>query len=190
MTAWLIACGVGLVAVLAAAAQWRLRRDRDAAPDKTADGFVMRPSVALDYVATILALTAAGFAAGILSSLFGAGLGPSDVVLGMACAVAVAALLWVRRRRHFRVIYDEESLTLCSPGLEPRRFDWAALADIHRESRSARVNPAFTTSQIVARRPDGALLRIPSNLVGYSHFAALALQTAERFGNRAPDLDR
>ncbi|MEM9049224.1 MAG: hypothetical protein AAGC92_10930 [Pseudomonadota bacterium] len=186
---WLIASGLCLVTILAAAALFSLRRDRDAAPEAGQEGFVLRPSSALGFVATILALATAGFAAGIVGSLLGGGLGPSDVVLGLAGAVALAALIWVRRRRHFRANYDQEGLTLYEPGAKPVKFGWAALADIHRESRSARAHPAFITSQIVARRPDGALIRIPSNLVGFAHFAAFALDMAERTGNRGQDRD-
>ncbi|MEM8740231.1 MAG: hypothetical protein AAGE13_01950 [Pseudomonadota bacterium] len=189
MTAWLIASGVGVVAALAGAALLRLRADRDAAPEHLDGRFVLRPSAAIDLVAAILALATLGFAGGILGSLFGTGLGPSDAVLGLAASVAFAALLWTRRQRRLRVLYDARELTLCRPGAKPFTLPWTGLADLHRESRGGRGAAGLAASQIVARRPDGALVRIPSNLRGFAHFAALALDTAERLGTRGTDRD-
>lgn len=188
MGGWLIGAGTGAVAALAALALWQLRADREAAPAREDGRFVLAPSRAMGSVAAILGLVALGFLAGLAEALVR---GPSaaDWVLGVAAAVSAGAFLWVLRRRRVRVTYDEDGLGLIAPGRPVRSFAWAELSDIHRETRRAAGAPAIAQAQIVARAPDGGVLRVPGNLTGFSHFAAHALKAAERHGVRGADRD-
>lgn len=193
MAMWVMAAGIGAVAILAALSLWLLAQDRRAPPARDGAGWVLRPSRALIPVAAILALASAGFAAGALGRILAGAPGPLAAILALA-GLAAGGALWVviRRRRGLRLRYDMEGLELSRPGRAPLACRWDDLADVRIETRRHRgsmAGPPVELVHLVARLPGGEELRVPASLTGFGHFADLALRMAERSGNRGRDRD-